>query len=247
MTRAAFGILVALFLYGCAAPLPKYPPMDPAEALRVMQERDSQVRSLQSECDLSLRDAAGSSVSFDAAIVAEWPSRLRLRAWKFGHAAFDLTYTPDGLWMYMPEEARRRAGDHAKFDVTAGQFGRVWQMLGPASVEGSVVTSDQHSFTVRRSLDPAAPSQGVFECDVDRDTLTVREYRFVDADSHVRQTLKPGSYRVHTLGERQVVWPARIAADGESGRITIRLIDPEFNAELPETAFTPPTRATKQP
>src|ERR1043165_699932 len=238
--------MLALLLGGCAAPLPKYPPMDARESLEVMRTRDSAIRSVQSECDLSLKDATGSSVSFDAAIVAEWPDRLRLRAWKFGHAAFDLTFTPDGLWMYIPDEARKHAGPNARFDLTAEQFGRVWNMIGPAALAGADV-AESTATTLRASRPVDASGHAKLEFDIDRATLTVTEYRFIDVEGRVRESLKMGNYRLFKSGESEVVWPGRIAAEGESGRIFVRFIDPEFNAALPEGAFTPPARATKQP
>jgi hypothetical protein len=241
-------ILVVALLGGCAAPLPKYPAMEPAAALATMRARDSALRSMQSECDLTLTDASGSSVSFDAAIVADWPDKLRLRAWKFGHAAFDLTYTPEGLWMYIPEEARRRAGDKANFSVTADQFGRVWRMLGPGALGGAEVAAQtERMLTVRKAMSGTSNDQGVLECDIDRETLTVRAYRFVDPEGKLRQTLLMSSYRVYGEPEKPLVWPVRITAEGEGGKISVRVMDPEFNGELPPAAFTAPGRAVKQP
>jgi len=242
-------IVLMAFLASCAAPLPTYPPMEPDAAIQVMRERDGLVKTVQSSCEVTLRDKEGSSVSFDAAIVAAWPDRLRLRAWKFGSPAFDVTFTPEGLWVFMPEEARRRAGGKAEsFGVTAEQFGKVWKLMGPRAMEDTREVERRPdsaaSFTVARAF---GDQGGKLEFDIDRATLTVGTCRFIDGDGVVRQTLTMDRYRVVKLGEATIVWPMRIAAEGEGGRIVVRLRGPEFNEEPTEEAFVPPRRATKQP
>jgi hypothetical protein len=150
--------------------------------------------------------------------------------------------------MYIPEEARRRAGDKANFSVTADQFGRVWKMLGPGALQGAEVTAEtDRVLTVRKSLSDSG-DQGTLECDIERETLTVREYRFIDSDGKLRQTLKMALYRLYGEADKPIVWPSRIIAEGEdSRRIAVRLSDPEFNGEVPAAAFAPPARAVKQP
>ena len=237
-------VLSLLMLASCASPLPKYPAMPPVEALEVMRARDARVRTLQSECSLSLRDAAGSSVSLDGAIVAKWPAHLRLRAWKFGRPVFDLTYTPEGLWVYLPEETAQRG---MKLEVTGEQFGRVWNLLCPGATDGAVVVIEADStFTISRPVDPANPDHGRLVFEVDRETLTVRR-GLVDSSAGVRQTLTLDSYREVGMGPESFVWPRRFRAEGDTGRIEVRLRDPEFNVEPAEGAFTPPRRAVKQP
>ena len=70
-------------------------------ALRILQDRGaggedgSQAASL-----LTLTRPDGQSVRLDAALVMSLPDHsVRLRAWKFNQAVFDLTLNPQGLWI----------------------------------------------------------------------------------------------------------------------------------------------------
>jgi hypothetical protein len=243
--RAAVIVLAGVALVGCATPLPRYPEMDPGAALEAIRARDGTVKTMSSTATVTMTDDRGSSVSFDAAIVAAWPDRLRLRAWKFGTAAFDLTLTPEGLWIYVPEEARQRAGDRTDFGVTADQFRRVWQLVGPEALQNATATvrSGAELLAVR-----PMESGGRVEFDIDRATLTVRACRFIDDSGAVRQTLVVEGYRVlEDQHAGAIVWPTRLSASGEQGKISIRLGVPEFNTEPQAEAFIPPRRATKQP
>lgn len=236
---------------GCYTPLPTYPAMAPAAALATMAKRDASILSVRSPCDLTLTNAAGSSVAFEAVIIAEWPDRLRLRAWKFGQPAFDLTFTREGLWLYMPEEARKRAGDSMKFSVTADQFRRVWTLLDPRALLSPHLEpsarDDGKTVFFRRAIDTEHPDQGSLECDIDAETLTIREYRFKDNEGKLRQTLRLRTYRVLNSDSGSVVWPTEIEADGDSGKIVIRMGSTEFNPDLGPEVFQPPKRAVKQP
>jgi hypothetical protein len=241
-------VIAAVVLGACAAPLPVYPEMEPEAALATMRVRDGAVRSMTTTATVTIRDAQASSVSLDAVIVAKWPDHLRLRAWKFGSAAFDLTFTPEGLWVYVPDEAQRRAGGSPGFEVTADQFRRVWALIGPRAMEGAVARETDDSLVAVHPLDPGSSDGGSVEFDIDKRTLTVHECRFVDPTGSTRHTLRLDSYRVFsddTAGK--IVWPTRITATGEHGHMSIRLGTPEFNAEPAPEAFAPPRRATKQP
>ena len=102
-------------LAGCAARrpvesnLPTYGRLDPAAALRMLAERSASVRSVSAQAGLTLTRADGQSVNLDGAVVMAPPGRVRLRAWKFNQAIFDLTLTPDGLWVLTPDDPARRA------------------------------------------------------------------------------------------------------------------------------------------
>lgn len=238
--------LCSLMLPACVKPLPRYPSMDASHAIEVMRSRDGGIRTMSAEGTVLLSNADGSSVTLDAAIVARWPGFLRVRAWKFGQPAFDLTCTPDGLWIYIPEEARARMGAKADLTVTADQFRRVWSLMGPEFLQGEyqATTPSAALLLLRRAMDPDKQAGVIVECEIDTGTLTIRNYRFVTPDGRTRQSLTLDSYRLIEPGP--IVWPRVITADGDSGRITIRLREPDFNTELPPAAFVPPRRATKQ-
>src|SRR5215207_7588135 len=104
---------VAFQLLGCArrqnaSPLPTYPSLDNAAALKVLAGRAEAVKSMSAQCALTLTRPDDQSVQLDGAVVMEPPGKLRLRAWKFGQAVFDLTLTPDGLWVMTPQDPNRR-------------------------------------------------------------------------------------------------------------------------------------------
>ncbi len=245
-----FGIFVLsalLPLSACMKPLPRYPSMEASKAVEVMRARDGAIQTISAEGTVLLSNSDGSSVTLDAAIVARWPGFLRIRAWKFGQPAFDVTCTPEGLWIYLPEDARKRAGGAADLTVTADQFRRVWGLLGPAFLAGETQATypDPRTLVLRRAMDPETSSETLVECEVDAETLTVRSYRFIDPGGRTRQSLSLSSYRLIEPGP--LLWPRVITADGDSGRINIRLREPEINGDIPVGAFEPPRRAAKQP
>ncbi|MFA6047029.1 MAG: hypothetical protein WC718_18760, partial [Phycisphaerales bacterium] len=104
------GLLMMGMLGGCASSLPVYPPMSDADALAKIADRQAMVKSLSAECDLDLTDAQGQRISLDGVLVAEPPGRLRLRAWKFGQAVFDLTLVDGKGWVMTPDDGA--AGAH---------------------------------------------------------------------------------------------------------------------------------------
>jgi outer membrane lipoprotein-sorting protein len=238
---ATLGCL-CLTLAGCAthqpSPLPKYPGLDDAAALRVLAERAASVKALSAQCVLTLTRPDGQSVQLDAAIAMAPPDRLRLRAWKFGQAVFDLTLTPDGLWVMAPEDPERRE-KVLPATLSAAQFGREWAVLnGGFFLQNDLTTGgDAKWLTVRRRVEDGR----TILCRVDRATLTPRQYEMRDPQGVLRLRLTLGDYRV--LNETP--WPTRLNARSGDGRIDIRLKEVELNQQLPPNAFKPPRRAEK--
>ena len=111
--RLILMVEVAIVLTGCAARqqvdanLPTYGRLDHAAALRVLAERAQSVRSVSAQAALTLTRADGQSVQLDGAVAMAPPGRVRLRAWKFNQAVFDLTLTPEGLWVLTPDDPGR--------------------------------------------------------------------------------------------------------------------------------------------
>ena len=124
---------LVLGVTGCAARrapeagLPKFGDLDDATALRVLDERARSVGTASAACDLALTRADGQSVRLDGAVAMAPPDRLRLRAWKFGQAVFDLTMTPEGLWVVAGDVASRRQRVLPAC-LSAGRVGRDWAM-----------------------------------------------------------------------------------------------------------------------
>ena len=245
--RRAALLLLALLASGCAGGrgpdaglLPKFANVDHATALRVLSERAEAVRTLSARCDLTLARADGQTVRLDGAIAMAPPERLRLRAWKFGQAVFDLTLTPDGLWVVAGDDPSRRE-KVLPASVSAAQLGREWAMLsGSFFREHDLdVRDDGRRLVVSRRLADGR----TMECDVERATLTPRRYRMLDPAGRTRFILALSDYGMFN----GVPWPTRLLATSDDGRISVRLSDVELNGELAPAAFTPPRRAEKLP
>jgi outer membrane lipoprotein-sorting protein len=244
--RLLFLVLLFATASGCARRppaekgLPVFGNVDNATALRVLDERARAVRTLSSQCDLTLTRPDGQTVRLDGAVVMAPPDRLRLRAWKFNQAVLDLTLTPEGLWVMTPDDPSRRERV-LPASLSAAQLGREWALLS-GSFFGDPALS------VREVGDRLAVTKTVEDgrtivCDVERSTLTPRRYRMFDAGGRARFTLTLSEYGMF----EEIPWPTRLDAASGEGRILIRLKDVELNGELAPNAFKPPRRAEKQP
>ena len=240
---ASLSLLAGLALAACAAPpLPAYPWEGPEKALRILADRAASVRTVSATCTLVLSRPDGEGVSLDGAIAAGGTDRLRVRAWKFGHAVFDLTITPDGLWAWSAED-HPKAAEMLPPEVTAGRIADVWSRAGGALFRGRPLRVEDGGGPRFIAVFPLEPGTGVWACEIDRDTLTVRRCRVVDPSGRDRQTLSLERYAV----VNGIVWPTRVQAVGEQGDITIEMDDVQLNSDLPPSAFTPPSRAVKKP
>lgn len=221
-----------------ASNLPTYPGLDERAALKVLAERASAVRTLSAQCRLTLTRPDGQSVRLDGALVMQPPERLRLRAWKFNRAVFDLTLTPDGLWVMTPGDEERRE-KVLPASLSAAQFGREWAVLnGGFFQEPDLVGGgDRNWLDVRRRLGDGR----TILCRVDRAALTPRRYEMRDADGKLRFRLALSDYQVVS----GIPWPMALAARSGDGRIDVRMKDVELNQELAPSAFRPPRRAEK--
>ena len=238
--------LAAIIVSGCAshpkpeANLPTFGNVDHATALRILDERARAVKSLSARSALTLTRADGQAVRLDGAVVMAPPDRLRLRAWKFNQAIFDLTLTPEGLWVVAPDDPSRRQ-KVLPASLSAAQLGREWALLSGSffGETGLVVRDEKGTLAVSRKLDDGR----TVVCDVDRRTLTPRRYRMFDPAGRARFTLALGDYGVFN----GIAWPTRLDARSDEGRIGVKLSDVELNGELAPNAFKPPRRAEKQP
>jgi hypothetical protein len=219
--------------------LPTYPNLDEAAARTVLVERAKGVRTLSAACDLTLARPDGQTVRLDGAIAMAPPDRLRLRAWKFNQAVFDLTLKPEGLWVMAGGDAARRR-KVVPASLGAARLGREWAMLnGQFFSERDLTTRTEGGrMTVSRVLEDGRR----LVCDVDGSTLTPRRYRMFDPAGKERFRLSLSGYGVYD----GAVWPTRLAARSDEGRITVTMKNVELNVDLPPNAFTPPRRAEKQ-
>jgi len=239
-------LLVGATATGCATArrpvenLPTFGDVDHATALRLLDERARAVKSLSARSALTLTRPDGQAVRLDGAVVMAPPDRLRLRAWKFNQAVFDLTLTPDGLWVVAPDDPSRRQ-KVLPASLSAAQLGREWALLSGSffGETGLAVRDERGSLAVSRKLDDGR----TVVCDVDRRTLTPRRYRMFDPAGRARFTLALSDYGVFN----GIAWPTRLDARSDEGRIGVKLSDVELNGELAPNAFRPPRRAEKQP
>jgi len=234
-------LMPGLIAAGCTRPLPQYPHLDAAAAMRLMTERSQRVKTLASPCRLILTRNDGQSVQLDGALAAQPPDHLRLRAWKVSQPVFDLTLRPDGLWLYVADASDAALGATWN-DITADRVAGAWAVLttGFDADDWRVVADNKDTLHLSAS---EGPSHGRMECEVSRPALTLRRCDVGDPEGAPRMTLRSDRYR----SVNGFVWPARICFDSPRGSITVLLDDPLFNDELPLRAFQPPARAVKKP
>lgn len=231
----------ALFA-GCASPLPTYPPMPDAAALATIAARQATVKSLSAQCDLDLTDARGQRISLDAVLVAQPPGRLRLRAWKFGQAAFDLTLVGGEAWIMSPDDgagvAQGRRPDLSR--LSAQRIRDALDLLGPAYFRTASPVAGEPG-----TLRTQGPALGLDDvtCEIDRATLTPRRFLVGNSNQPAPGELILDQYEpVHSI-----IWPMRIRLLGPTGQVMVRIRDLELNGDIPAEAFTPPARARALP
>lgn len=236
--RALAALSLAL-LAGCrsqpASPLRQYPLTDPRTTLATFSARAAAVTSVQAEANVELTDAKGQTVHLDSALLLQPPDRVRLRAWKFGTAVFDLTVNDGGAFAFVPRDEARPAMPAARQSITQ------WVKL----LNGHIAT-EQSRLTQRGDQLVVETPQGdlTLRCTVDRPTLTAERYELLDRNGKTRFTLALSDYRTTAAGP---VWPMTILATSEQGVIRIQATDVTLNEPLPPAAFDPPARAERLP
>ncbi len=236
-------MLLALSASACAPkapPLPVYPGADDATALRILGQRADSIRSVTAKGSITLVRADGESVQFDGVIVMAPPDKLRLRAWKFSQAAFDLTLTSEGLWIMMPDDPSRRQ-KVLPATVSAEQFIREWRWLSGGFFSSSDLRISHRggSMLVKKTLEDGRE----LIAQVQQPTLVPERYRMLDEKGAERFSLTLQQYRDYGSN---IVWPSKLIAESESGKILLDLREVEINAELAPRAFVPPRRAERR-
>lgn len=236
-SMCTFGMVM---LCGCACEsIPIYPPMSSTQALQVLSERSRAIKTISAQGSITLTRTDGNSIRLDAAMVMRPPDDAHFRAWKFGQMVFDMTLSHDKTWIIAPQKDSRKEVLDA--GSKTGKFARQWLTLvtGNFNGPGFNVTENGSQLLISQSQDEGT----TMKCRVDRGTLTPREYALEDRAGVRRFELSLTDY-----GEfNKVVWPQRIEAVSDSGRILIELRDIEINGEIPDTAFHPAARAELLP
>lgn len=236
------GILVMASCGGCATSLPTYTWIDDQQALEQMRLRDRDIETVTSPCRIILHRSDGASTQLEGAMAAALPELLRVRGWKLGQAAYDLTVTPEGCWLFAPSHDHDPGVPTA--DGTGTAMARGWKRLAQVLVGPDWTICERRAgprLVVKQSLGQGG---ALLVGEIDRATLTLRRLSVLDGAGMVRQMLRLERYQV--LGDH--VWPSRIVAEeGGGGSITILLDDIELNVELPKGVFQPPRRAVLVP
>jgi hypothetical protein len=239
------GLLIAI-IGGCAGvtPLPDYPAMSDADAMRTIADRQEAVRSVSAECDLYLTDPQGQTVSLDGVLVAQTPGSLRLRAWKFGHAVFDLTLTGGKGWVMLPDN-RQAARKLDPANISARRVGDAFELLGPSYFRTASSVNE-----VRPTGGPLLVVRGWalgrddVVCEIDRRTLTPRRFVMGTADGTNASEIKLDGWAVTQNG---MVWPLRMSLASPMGEVLVVIRSVELNGDIPVGAFVPPKRAVELP
>ena len=236
------GAIVAILVVGagCATPLPRYEWHDAPTALRTMNRRDGGIQTFSASCRILLESGAG-RVELTGALVARPPHRVRLRAWKFSQAVFDITLNDDGLFVLDKNQSKETSEKLQR--INHARFVEAIALLPGFEHDGAWQTgagSDGEEFTITRP----SPDQGAaLECTVARNTLLRKRCVYRNDGGHVRQSLSFHAYAI--VGD--TVWPMRVEGSGESGSFVLLFDRIEVNVELAARAFDPPRRAVKQP
>jgi outer membrane lipoprotein-sorting protein len=271
--RPLLCLLAALAFGGCASSIKTYDWKGEQAAVQTLSQRAQSIHSVRATGTLVLTSADNQHVTLDAAIVAQIPLRasggggrvfetgggesaatgedrtavsLRIRTWKFGQAIFDLTAKPEGIWIASDSgrDAEPKSDDRLR-SLKPETISQAWNLFfGDFFSRPGLTYID----TPGRTFSLERHDNGTtIDCDVDRATLTARQYRITDDHGRVRQTLTLARYQ--ELGEPPTTtpWPMLIIANGDEGQVQVRFDEVEVNPELEEAVFTPPKRAVKQP
>jgi hypothetical protein len=234
-------LVVLVMLVGCEVRerIPTYPLMPAAQTFEQLRTRSAGVQTVSGEGSLRMTRPDGQSIGLDAAVVLRPPEQARVRAWKFGRAVFDLTASPEGVYVVAPKESSQReqilsAGSRAATMI------RDWLKLTTGAFDANELQERGNELVATR----AEADGGRLVCVIDRRTITARSFKLVDANGRERFSLKLDRY-AESNGR---VWPRRIEAKSEEGgELRFELREVEINGELPAGAFRPPPRAQRLP
>lgn len=231
--------LACLFALGCRSALPVYPQMSADESIQVIAERLGSVGTIQSSATVDLDRTGGSSVRFDAALVAQWPGMFRLRAWKLSRAVFDATVRGEELWLVSPDQQTEEQGaDLLRF---AQGIRRAGVLLSSGFYESAQLDPER---TTRSHLVVNGLVDGeIIRCIIDRPTLTPRRFETTPVDPADSFSVELRDYDVID----GIAWPRMWTISHPKGVVIIRLREIDLGGELPPRAFDPPRRATRSP
>lgn len=219
---------------GCASVLPTYAWTGHDDAMAHIVQQQQAINSVRGSCSIYMQQGAGGGVSLDGAIAARQPSYLRLRAWKFNHTAFDLTASPDGLWLLTGDEP-----SESPTRVTFDQVTAAWSLLSGAFFQTAkqVSTSSTEHIVAGRDADGS-----MVRSVIDRRTRVPLRFEYLDEQGIARAALRLERHR----SVDGYIWPMQLTFLSDDARIVITMRDVEINREIPSAVFQPPSRAVRQ-
>jgi outer membrane lipoprotein-sorting protein len=173
---------------------------------------------------------------------------LRIRTWKFGQAIFDLTAKPEGIWIASDSKPQEQAKSDDRL-----------KSLKPQNISDTWNLFFGDFFAAAHIADDRPPREGVLTvvhrtetttilCDIDKQTLTARQYRILDDKGNLQQTLTLARYQEFKDATGTTLpWPMLVTASGNQGQVQLRFDEVELNPDLDAEVFTPPRRAVKTP
>jgi hypothetical protein len=213
--------------------------MSDAESLKVIADRQAAVTSISAECDLELTDAQGQRVNLDGVLVSCPPGNVRLRAWKFGHAVFDLTLSEGKGWVVLPDEGPA-AGKMDLQMMPAQRISGALDLLGASFFRTARPSGGDTVTLIARG---SALGRDDVTCEIERLTLTPRRFVVGEEGAELSSELLLDRY----TPEAGVVWPMRMRLRSPSGEVVVTVREVELNGKVPGGAFTPPARAKALP
>ena len=227
---------LAIGLAGCRTPPPPPRPLsyeNVREAQRVVVQRQRDIASVQAECEIRIypADEPNKSHGFDGAVVYEAPDRFRLRAWKLTQTLFDLTVTPEGVWVMVSDNLTDRLPE-AEADLS-----ELAEHL-PLLLRGPDFSAAEFSG------DTGGPLRARWDrgsAELDPVTLTPTSYYFEPGgnDPPISVNTTYGRYD-------GPLWYHRVVVVGEFGSADLTFRDVKVNQPLNPRAFRPPRRAVAQ-
>lgn len=250
--RSASLVLLTLALFlgstGCATTQPALPPEPVVRmpiphrtwvnlnyAIKAINERAESLNTVLAVGDIVMTKPDGkTSVTLRAALLMENADSLRLKAWKADQPVMDITYTPQGVWVWTHQRSPELTFTRAALTQLAAT------LRGSVPEDAQQIQDSTHLVTASAVL---PDSQTPVQLRIHKPTLTITQYTYFDKQNNKRQTLVLDQY---DLINHQP-WPRRIRAEGELGFMLITLDEVEINEPLPPAAFVPPARAIRQP
>jgi outer membrane lipoprotein-sorting protein len=237
-------LLLALFGTGCARhscdhferDLPVHADATTDMARKTVVDNLAAVKTIESTCTIRLIRADGKEIQLEGAIVAKPPSHFRLQMWKLGRTVFDLTITPDGVWMLKSKKMNAGAQPGISGSANWQGLSRGWESLSESFFNNAQVTQTNDLFEFVQKHEKAT-----ITCTVDDRKLVVRTVTILNKQNQTSHTLSMNCYRLLD----DVAWPARLSIASDGNEIIITSRDLTLNEELAEAAFWPPRKATQ--